>query len=102
MGPASGRGPDHPPRRFPLLARTVSWLGLAAVVGSLLSASAHAYKPKELRLGFAPFENQADVMRKAQPVVRALSRTLGIPVKPFVAGDYPGVVEAMRSGKLDV
>jgi phosphonate transport system substrate-binding protein len=85
-----------------LLARTVSWLGLVAVAGSLLASPAHAYKPKELRLGFAPFENQADVMRKAQPVVRALSRTLGIPVKPFVAGDYPGVVEAMRGGKLDV
>lgn len=77
-------------------------VALAALASLMLTAPARAYTPKELRLGFAPFENQAEVMRKAQPVVRALSRALGMPVKPFVAGDYPGVVEAMRSGKLDV
>lgn len=55
-----------------------------------------------LRVGFAPFENQESVMRKAKPVVEALAKALGREVKPFVAGDYPGVVEAMRAGKLDV
>lgn len=101
MGPAG-----HPPglsiRRFPLRARLLPWAFAALVASVAFQAPAGAYAPKVLRIGFAPFENQADVLKKAQPVVRALSRSLGIPVKPFVAGDYPGVVEAMRAGKLDV
>ena len=63
---------------------------------------AQAAKPAALRVGFAPFENQREVLRKAEPVVKALSKALGVPVAPFVAGDYPGVVEAMKTGKLDV
>ena len=58
--------------------------------------------PATLRLGFAPFENQREVLRKAGPIVKALGKSLGCQVQPFVAGDYPGVVEAMRGGKLDV
>jgi phosphonate transport system substrate-binding protein len=82
--------------------RLLPW-ALAALVASVAAVpGAEAGSPKTLRVGFAPFENQSEVLRKAQPVVRALSRSLGMPVKPFVAGDYPGVVEAMRSGKLDV
>jgi phosphonate transport system substrate-binding protein len=57
---------------------------------------------QELRLGFAPFENQKEVLRKAGPIVQYLSKLLKRPIKPFVAGDYPGVVEAMKGGKLDV
>lgn len=83
-------------------ARLLPWACAALVASVAFQAPATAYAPKVLRLGFAPFENQADVLKKAQPVVRALSRALGVPVKPFVAGDYPGVVEAMRAGKLDV
>ena len=83
-------------------ARLLPWACAALVASVAMQAPATAYAPKVLRIGFAPFENQSEVLRKAQPVVRALSRSLGMPVKPFVAGDYPGVVEAMRSNKLDV
>jgi len=75
---------------------------VALVAFGTATAPAEAARPKTLRIGFAPFENQAEVMKKAQPVVRALSKMLGMPVQPFVAGDYPGVVEAMKGGKLDV
>lgn len=86
------------------------------LVGLLLTAlvalPAHADKatsvvpapgtPATLKLGFAPFENQREVLKKAGPIVKALGKSLGCKVQPFVAGDYPGVVEAMRGGKLDV
>jgi phosphonate transport system substrate-binding protein len=80
------------------------WLrGITALALVLLTPlGAVAYMPSVLRVGFAPFENQETVMRKAAPIVAGLARDLGMRVTPFVAGDYPGVVEAMRSGKLDV
>lgn len=78
---------------------------LGATLGLLLvwpGQPAAAAGPQGLRVGFAPFENQKEVLRKATPIVKYLSKRLGMPVKPFVAGDYPGVVEAMKGGKLDV
>lgn len=78
----------------------VAALALLAFAGTARPAS--AYVPKVLRVGFAPFENAQEVMKKAQPIVQLLGRELKMPVKPFVAGDYPGVVEAMRAGRLDV
>ena len=79
-----------------------SILAIGVALAALVSAPAEAADPKELRVGFAPFENQRQVLKKAGPVVEALSRALGMKVIPFVAGDYPGVVEAMKGGKLDV
>ncbi|MEB3329622.1 MAG: phosphate/phosphite/phosphonate ABC transporter substrate-binding protein [Candidatus Sericytochromatia bacterium] len=73
---------------------------LAALVGLLGQGALAA--PPALRVGFAPFENQKEVLRKAAPIVGYLSKRLGRPVTPFVAGDYPGIVEAMKGGKLDV
>jgi phosphonate transport system substrate-binding protein len=57
---------------------------------------------RPLLVGFAPFENQSEVLKKAKPIVASLAKALNMPVQPFVAADYPGVVEAMRGGKLDV
>jgi phosphonate transport system substrate-binding protein len=61
-----------------------------------------ADQPTVLRVGFAPFENQADVLQKAKPIIKALSHDLNMTVKPFVAADYPGVIEAMKGKRLDV
>lgn len=85
------------------LARAL-FIGVVAFGGLGLAGEAVPAAPAlaPLRVGFAPFENQETVLRKAKPVVDALARVLGREVKPFVAGDYPGVVEAMRAGKLDV
>ncbi|MEB3197528.1 MAG: phosphate/phosphite/phosphonate ABC transporter substrate-binding protein [Candidatus Sericytochromatia bacterium] len=77
------------------------WWLVALSLSGLLAAPSPALA-RELRVGFAPFENQKEVLRKAGPVARFLGQVLGRPVKPFVAGDYPGVVEAMKGGKLDV
>ncbi len=55
-----------------------------------------------LRVGFVPAENAQEVARNAQPIVDILQRELGMEVQPFVATDYTGVVEALRSNKLDI
>lgn len=83
--------------------RFVFALSLALAAHAAVPAEAAAPgDPKTLRVGFAPFENQREVLKKAGPVVESLSKALGMKVTPFVAGDYPGVVEAMKGGKLDV
>ena len=55
-----------------------------------------------LRVGFVPAEDAREVMQNAQPLVDILRRELGMEIQPFVATDYAGVVEALRSNKLDV
>jgi phosphonate transport system substrate-binding protein len=41
-------------------------------------------------------------MQNAQPIVEILQKQLGMEIQPFVAGDYTGVVEALRVNKLDI
>lgn len=68
----------------------------------LLTASCWGPQEQPLRVGFVPSENMSEVLKKAQPIVDLMQRKLKTPVQPFVATDYSGVVEALRSGKLDV
>ncbi len=42
------------------------------------------------------------MVESSQQVLDQLEAGLGMPVKPFVATDYNGVIEALRSKKLDV
>jgi len=55
-----------------------------------------------LRVGFVPAEDAQRVIQNAQPIVEILQRQLGMEVRPFVATDYTGVVEALRVNKLDI
>lgn len=88
-----------------LLKQRITLHGCLAVLMVLTVAhpvQAAREKKDELRIGFAPFENQKEVLRKAGPIVQYLGKLLKRPIRPFVAGDYPGVVEAMKGGKLDL
>jgi len=42
------------------------------------------------------------MIANSQAMMDMLSKALGMPVKPFVAADYNGVIEALRSKRLDV
>ncbi|SEN52071.1 phosphonate transport system substrate-binding protein [Pseudomonas sp. ok272] len=55
-----------------------------------------------LRIGLIPSEDSQSMITSSQQVIADLERKLGMPVKPFVATDYNGVIEALRAGKLDV
>lgn len=55
-----------------------------------------------LNLGLIPAEDPRLIMTEAQPLVDRLQAALKMEVKPFVATDYNGVIEAMRAKKLDV
>lgn len=55
-----------------------------------------------LTVGLIPSEDSQAMIKSSQQVLDQLQTRLGMPVKPFVATDYNGVIEALRAGKLDV
>jgi phosphonate transport system substrate-binding protein len=56
----------------------------------------------ELRVGLIPSEDAHAMIEASQQVMDQLAAKTGMKVKPFVANDYNGVIEALRSGKLDI
>lgn len=73
---------------------------VASVSLSLLS-SAQVHAENALRIGLIPSEDSQSMIESSQLVLDQLQAQLGMPVKPFVATDYNGVIEALRSKKLD-
>ncbi|MCG8485537.1 MAG: phosphate/phosphite/phosphonate ABC transporter substrate-binding protein [Clostridia bacterium] len=56
----------------------------------------------KIRLGLAPDEDSAAVLKKYQKFVDYLSEATGLEVEPYVGADYTAVIEALNSGHLDV
>ena len=80
-----------------------TWFKQAAVLAiTMATAGAAMAQAKELRVGLIPSEDAQAMMRASQQVMEQLAANTGLKVRPFVANDYNGVIEAMRSGKLDV
>jgi phosphonate transport system substrate-binding protein len=55
-----------------------------------------------LTVGLIPSEDSRAMIANSQAMMDMLSKALGFAVKPFVAADYNGVIEALRSKRLDV
>ena len=80
-----------------------TWFKQATVLAiTMATAGAAMAQAKELRVGLIPSEDAQAMMRASQQVMEKLAAKTGLKVRPFVANDYNGVIEAMRSGKLDV
>lgn len=80
-----------------------TWLrNIAATALSLAAGSAAFAQTTELRVGLIPSEDAQAMIRASQEVMEQLATKTGMKVKPFVANDYNGVIEALRSGKLDI
>ncbi|CAM4381735.1 phosphonate ABC transporter substrate-binding protein [Comamonas aquatilis] len=79
-----------------------AWLQGAAASLALVATGTWAQQPTELRVGLIPSEDAQAMMRASQQVMDQLAAKTGMKIKPFVANDYNGVIEAMRSGKIDV
>lgn len=56
----------------------------------------------QLRVGLIPSEDAQAMVRASQQVMDQLAAKTGMKVTPFVANDYNGVIEALRSDKLDI
>ncbi|WP_439498524.1 phosphonate ABC transporter substrate-binding protein [Bosea sp. (in: a-proteobacteria)] len=57
---------------------------------------------KLIRVGLIPSEDSRAMLESSQQLLDALEKNLGIKVQGFVASDYNGVIEAMRSGHVEV
>jgi phosphonate transport system substrate-binding protein len=74
-----------------------------ATVAAVPALAAEPAKPvKPLTIGLIPAEDSQAMIESSRAVLDSLQQQLGMPVKPFVATDYNGVIEALRSKKLDV
>ncbi|WP_208508301.1 phosphonate ABC transporter substrate-binding protein [Variovorax paradoxus] len=76
--------------------RSLIALALSAV------AALPALAAQPLTIGLIPAEDSQAMIESSRQVLDSLQQQLGMPVKPFVATDYNGVIEALRSKKLDV
>jgi phosphonate transport system substrate-binding protein len=54
-----------------------------------------------LRFGMIPSEDAAKLIRDSGPFIEQLEKATGMKVKPFVAIDYAGVIEALKAKKLE-
>ncbi|WP_395346815.1 phosphonate ABC transporter substrate-binding protein [Variovorax sp. UC122_21] len=81
------------------LRRSLIALALSAV-SAVAALPALAAQP--LTIGLIPAEDSQAMIESSRQVLDSLQQQLGMPVKPFVATDYNGVIEALRSKKLDV
>jgi phosphonate transport system substrate-binding protein len=55
-----------------------------------------------LTVGLIPSEDSRAMIANSQKMMDMLAKGLNMEVKPFVAADYNGVIEALRSKRLDV
>ena len=79
------------------------WLlvGLVTLAASM-GSSVRAATPDRLVLALTPSKDPTVLQDVAEPLAQALGKSLGIPVKVYVASDYAGVVEALRSRTVDL
>ena len=90
---------SHP--RFSAARRTA--LGAALVLTVCAGLPQHASaQQRALTIGLIPAEDSQAMIESSRQVLDALQQQLGMPVKPFVATDYNGIIEALRAKKLDV
>jgi phosphonate transport system substrate-binding protein len=83
--------------RRTFLAAAGSAFTLPAIV-----TSAAAQMPSVVRIGLIPSEDSRAMLASSEELLRAVEKNLGIKVQGFVASDYNGVIEAMRSGHVEV
>jgi len=74
----------------------------ALLAGPLFTLAPSARAADVLTVGLIPSEDSRAMIANSQAMMDMLSKALGMPVKPFVAADYNGVIEALRSKRLDV
>lgn len=70
--------------------------------GGKPDSAKQAAENKVLRIGAIPAEDAQKTRDEYKPLTEYLEKKTGMKTELFVATDYSGVIEAMRSGKLDI
>jgi len=82
-----------------MFAKTLSALLATA---ALATAPALAQDAKTLNFGIISTESSSNLKSSWDPVISDLSKAIGMPVKPFFASDYAGIIEGMRFNKVQL
>lgn len=75
---------------------------LALAAAAALSSTASAGDVKALNFGFISTESSTNLKSAWQPLLDDLSQAVGVPVIPFFASDYAGIIEGMRFNKVQL
>ena len=76
-------------------------VGSATALGAV--AMPHIARAQSVvRVGLIPSEDSRAMLASSQQLLDALEKNLGMKVQGFVAADYNGVIEAMRSNHVEV
>ncbi|MEL6997068.1 MAG: phosphonate ABC transporter substrate-binding protein [Pseudomonadota bacterium] len=84
-----------------LIARAAATVALALGLNAPALADERT-NPDELYFGILSTESSSAQREKWGPFLEAMEASIGMPVKPFFAADYAGVIEGMRFDKVDV
>jgi len=84
------------------LAARLRGLATLSLLAGLLAPQTPARAEGELLMGLVPAEDPSIVVNDNQAIIKALEAGTGMTVKPFVATDYNGVIEALRAKRLDL
>jgi phosphonate transport system substrate-binding protein len=84
-------------------------MGLTVIVFTLNAVALWSFlwpsmasQPAPLRLALTPSQSPTSLQEPGEEFARVLTQLVGIPVKLFIASDYVGVIEALRSQNVDL
>ena len=83
-----------------LIARFAATAALTTALAT--PALAERENPDTLFFGILSTESSSAQREKWGPFLEAMEESIGMPVEPFFAADYAGVIEGMRFDKVDV
>jgi phosphonate transport system substrate-binding protein len=75
---------------------------LVFLTTSLIGVSAQAASaPKAITIGFIPGENPQELQENGEVIAKLLQSKIGVPVNIYVSKDYSGLIDAMKTKKID-
>lgn len=80
----------------------LAMLGIMLVAQTSVKAAGWQEKYPTITLGVITSENEADRVERYKPVREYLEKALGVKIKWRSATDYAGVIEALKSGKIEI
>jgi phosphonate transport system substrate-binding protein len=75
---------------------------LTLLASASLTQAADPSWPKELTFALLSTESAPEVTRRWEPILAQLEKDLGVTVKPIMASDYRGTIEALKFKKAEI
>ena len=79
-----------------------STMVLTLLAWASLTQAADPTWPKELTFALLSTESAPEVTRRWEPILAQLEKDLGVKVKPVMASDYRGTIEALKFKKAEI